>query len=291
VSIRPIFGALILAALILATPTAALAQRDSDIDGAEICRPIWREYGRNSSGRPSAVYCEVREIGTMPARSLIDVEGDEHNGATIIGSGRTDVRVRLVIQAQGETVADARDIARQVSIDMTRTPLRAETPSLSEWRRSGRRHVSALIVVDVPVASNVSARVNYAPLEIENVRGKVDARVEYGPLTLRDVSGDVRARSDHGPVSVHVSGSRWEGAGLDAVAQYGPMTLSVPRDFNAELEIGAEHGPLQVDIPLTLSRFDRASIRTRMGAGGPRVRAVAEYGPMSLRENRGSDRR
>ncbi len=274
-------------ALLLTSPAAsASAQWDTDVDGAETCRPIWREYGRSMSGRARAVYCEVREVGTMPTRSTIDVEGDQQNGVKVVGSQRRDVRVRLVIQAQGESVNDARDIARQVSLDLSRVPLRAESPDLREWRRSGRRHVSVRLLLDVPVASNVSARVNYAPLEIENVRGRIDASVEYGPLTLRDVAGDVRARSDHGPVSVHLSGSRWEGAGLDATAQYGPMTLSVPRDFNADLEIGAEHGPLQVDIPLTLTRFDQSSIRTKLGAGGPRVRAIAEYGPMSLRANR-----
>jgi hypothetical protein len=64
------------------------------------------------------------------------------------------------------------------------------------------------------------------------------------------------------------------------------MTLRLPRDFNAELEIGAEHGPLDVDIPLTLTRFDRSFISTKLGAGGPRVRAIAQHGPMSLRVNR-----
>lgn len=273
-------------ALLLVSPASLLAQWDTNVEGADTCRPIWEEYGRSMSGRPYAVYCEVREVGIMPTRSTIEVDGERQNGVKIMGARRRDVRVRLVIQAQGETPSDARELARQVTIDLTRVPLRAESPDLRESRRSGRRFVAAMVVLDVPVESNIAARVTYAALEIENVRGKVDASVDYGPLSLRDVAGDVRARSDHGPVSVHVSSSKWEGAGLDAIAQYGPMTLTVPRDFNAELEIGAEHGPLQVDIPLTLSRFDRSRIQTKMGAGGPRVRAIAEYGPMSLRSTR-----
>src|SRR5688572_14976392 len=97
--------------------STAIAQRyDDDVDGAETCRAIWREYGRTMSGRAYAVYCEVREIGTTPRGSLIDVDGGVRNGVRITGSARNDVRVRLVIQAQGENVEDARGLARQVGL-------------------------------------------------------------------------------------------------------------------------------------------------------------------------------
>ena len=91
---------------------------------------------------------------------------------------------------------------------------------------------------------------------------------------------------DHGPLTVEVSDARWQGAGLDAEASDGPMTLRVPRDFNADLEIGAENGPMDVDFPLTLTRLDGRRIRTKLGAGGPPVRAVADYGPFSLQISR-----
>jgi hypothetical protein len=143
--------------------------------------------------------------------------------------------------------------------------------------------VSASIVVDAPEQSDLSLRVSYAPLEVENVRGKLDLQAEYGPLTMRDVGGDVRARVEHGPIMVDLSAQRWQGTGLDAEAAYGPVTLRVPRNFDADLEIGADHGPLDVDFPLTLTRLDGSRIETKLGGGGPRVRAVARYGPMSLK--------
>jgi hypothetical protein len=118
----------------------------------------------------------------------------------------------------------------------------------------------------------------------------MDLRADHGPLTLRDVGGDVRARVEYGPISVNLSGEKWQGAGLDAQADYGPVTLRVPRNFGAELEIGARHGPLDIDFPLTLRRLDGSFISTTLGAGGPRVRAIAEYGPMSLKMSRSSER-
>jgi hypothetical protein len=37
---------------------------------------------------------------------------------------------------------------------------------------------------------------------------------------------------------------------------------------------------------LTLTRLDGSLIETKLGAGGPRMTAVTQYGPMSLKMNR-----
>jgi hypothetical protein len=277
-------------AAILVLPSAATAQReryDSPVAGDSTCRAIWRQYGRTMSGRARAVYCEEREIGTRPRSELIDVDGGFRGGVSIKGAQRNDVRVRLVIQAQGDDVADARELARRVTLDLSRSTLSPDIPRIDndDWRRD-RRFVAATIVIDAPVESNVRAHVEHAPMDIENVRGRIDVRGEHGPVDLRDIGGDVRARVAHGPLSVTLSGKQFQGTGLDLFAQHGPLTVRLPRDFNADLEIGAEHGPLDVDFPITLTRFDRSSIQTKLGAGGPRIRAIAQHGPMSLRMER-----
>jgi hypothetical protein len=279
----------ILAAAMTLCGSSLAAQRfydDDDVAGAETCRSIWRDFGRTMSGRPSAVFCEIREIGTAPRSSLIDVDGGVRNGVRITGAARSDTRVRLVIQAQGDNVEDARGLARQVSLDIASPPLRARIPDIDDDRRRGRRFVAATIVIDAPVESNITARVEHAPMDIENVRGRIDVSAEHGPLHLREVGGDVRARVAHGPLTVDLTGKQWTGTGLDAEAAHGPLTLRLPRDYGAELEIGAEHGPIDSDFPLTLTRFDRSRIQTKLGAGGPQIRAIARHGPMSLRIQR-----
>jgi len=239
------------------------------------------------NGRARAVFCEVREIGVMPKSERLDFDGGSWTGVRVTGAKRSDVRVRLVIQAQSRTVDEARELAKNVKLDISSLPLRVE----GLRNRSGRndddyddRHwVSAVVVLEVPEQSNLRLRTQYAPLDVENVTGRMELDGTYGPVNLRDVGGDVRARVDYGPLNVDLGGAKWQGAGLDAEASYGPMTLRVPRNFGADLEIGADHGPLDVDFPLTVRRFDRSLIETKLGEGGPRVRAVARYGPMSLK--------
>lgn len=271
---------------LVSIPQQAAAQRgfdDSRVDGAESCRDIWERYGRMMSGRPRAVHCEVRDVGTVPRRERIDLEGERHTGLHVIGAQRSDVRVRLVVQAQGEDVADARALASRVTMDLSRAVWRADVPEIDDSRRNGRRFVAATVVVETPFESNVTARNEHAPLRIESVRGRLDVDGAHGPVHLSDIGGDVRARVQHGPLHVELSGRQWQGAGLDAEATHGPLVLRIPRDYGAQLELGAEHGPFDIDFPITLTRFDKSRIETTLGAGGPRIRAFAAHGPLAVK--------
>ena len=272
-------GALLLVAF---TPTIG-QDRDANVDGAEACRAIWREFGRNMTGRPVAVYCEIRDAGVMPRTETLQIDGGRRNGIHVRGSARSDNRVSLVIQAQGRSVEHAKELAAGVRLDLSSRPLRVRGVDTDDEDRDSRRFVAATILVDVPRQTNLDLSVTYAPLEVENVSGRMELRADHGPIQISDVGGDVRARVEYGPMTVNLSGAIWQGAGLDAQADYGPMTLRVPRNFSADLTIGTRHGPLEVDFPLTLTRFDGSLIETKLGQGGPRVRAVAQYGPMSLK--------
>jgi hypothetical protein len=280
---HPITLALVLVATSLQAQRYHSQRYREPVPGDSTCRAIWDQYGRSMSGDPEAVYCEIREVGVRATPSQINIEGESRAGVMVQGENRRDMRLRLVIQAQERTVERAKALAQEVQL--------AESPTLHVTGISGRgddelHFVSATILVTTPEQANINARVDYAPLSVENVRGRMDLFTEHGPLELNNVGGDVRARVEYGPISVALDGLKWDGTQLDAEAEYGPVTLSVPRQFNADLEIGADHGPMDIDFPLTLTHFNGQSIDTKLGTGGPKVRAVARYGPMSLKINR-----
>ena len=276
-------------AILSLAPASAAAQRwdDDDLPGVETCRAIWREFGRHSNGSARAVHCEVRDVGVLPRRETIEVDGDQFTGVQIFGAQRNDIRVRLIVQAQGDDIADARRLASEVRVDLTRPVWTVDAPRLDgEGNRRYRRHAAGVLVIDTPVETNLTARTQHAPLFVQNLHGRLDVSGRHGPVTMREIGGDVRARSAHGPLTIELRGTRWQGAGLDAVAQHGPLTLRIPREFGADLEVGAEHGPLNIDFPVTVTRFDPSRISTKLGAGGPRIRALAQHGPLIIRSGR-----
>jgi DUF4097 and DUF4098 domain-containing protein YvlB len=95
----------------------------------------------------------------------------------------------------------------------------------------------------------------------------------------------VRARTTNGPLDVDLTGSHWEGVGLDAETSNGPVNLGVPTDYSARLELGTVNGPFNVAFPLTITVEGRLGRRmtTTLGAGCAPVRVVTTNGPVSIR--------
>ena len=274
--------------LALATvTTSAHAQKHrssswlENADGAETCRDIWDKYGSYGNSDADAVYCEIRNVGSLNQKSL-RAEAGENGGVMVRGEARSDVMVQLVIQAQARTVDDARRLAKDVSIDLSARTLHPE--NVGSFGR-GRR-VAAVVVLTTPRNIDLSLSARNGPLSVARVNGALDLETVNGPLDLSDIGGDVHARTTNGPLSIHLTGTRWDGAGLDASAQNGPLSLAIPRNYSAELETGTSNGPMDTDYPITVTRFDGKRIRTTLGSGGPRIRATTENGPMSLHMSR-----
>ena len=116
----------------------------------------------------------------------------------------------------------------------------------------------------------------------------MDLRARNGPVSLHGVSGDVTARVQNGPLSVRLSGTRWDGKGLDAEAVNGPVDLAIPERYNARLETGTVNGPMDLTFPLTVRVQGRLSqrIQSTLGDGGAPVRVVTTNGPLTIRRAR-----
>jgi hypothetical protein len=115
----------------------------------------------------------------------------------------------------------------------------------------------------------------------------MDLSTHNGPLSLSDVGGDVKARAVNGPLSVNLSGRRWDGEGLDAETNNGPVSLAIPEDYSARLETGTVNGPFSSDIPLTVTFRGRLNkhLNVTLGQGGAPVRVVTTNGPVSIRRS------
>ncbi|MDQ3696567.1 MAG: DUF4097 family beta strand repeat-containing protein [Gemmatimonadota bacterium] len=262
-------GALALAALMIASG-GALAQREGD-EAQSSCERGW---GR--SDRPR--HCEVRESGRRAEGGTIVVEPGQNGGASIEGWDRDSVHVRAEIQAQARTEEDARKLTGEVRIVSSGGRISAEGPP----NRSGASW-SVSFVINLPRRSNLSIEAHNGPIKVEGVAGHMRLRTQNGPIALAAVGGDVRARAQNGPITVRLTGTRWDGEGLDAETQNGPLVLDVPDDYNAQLETGTVNGPMTIDFPITVSGRLGRRISTQLGEGGRPVRAVTTNGPVIVR--------
>jgi hypothetical protein len=269
------FAAVLAAALLI--PAASLLAQDSDQEWLQDCRHDgWGDRSRQR-------HCEVRELSMKAPREALTVDPGSNGGVEVIGWDADTIGITARIQAQARSQADADDIARQIKIEASGARIRATGPG--SLGRS--QHWSVMFIVYVPRRTDLTIATDNGPLMVSDVTGTMDLSTENGPLALEGVAGNVRAHADNGPLTVRLSGTRWDGTGLDAETVNGPAHLRIPENYNAKIDFGTVNGPMDVDFPITvtLSGRIRDRISTTLGAGGAPIRVVTTNGPMMVRRD------
>lgn len=225
-------------------------------------------------------HCEVRPVA-LAAGGLLHVDARPNGGVHVTGWDQAKVAGSARIQVQADNEADARALAGRIVIDTSTGTLRANGPQSGDGRSW-----AVSFVLSAPRHADVQADSVNGPVAISGIAGQVRATAVNGPISLRDVGGDVRARTTNGPVDIVLSGSAWDGAGLDAETMNGPVTLSVPDGYSAQLEAATVNGPLRLGIPVTVQgdilRGRTRSINGPIGAGGARIRVATTNGPVTI---------
>ncbi len=265
-----------LAVTALSLPFSPVRAQDSDDEWLEDCHhESWRDT--------RAKHCEIRETGLRPTArgTALTVDPGMNGGADIVGWDRDSIAVtaRIQVNAHSEDEADA--IAREIRIEAAGATVRAVGPDPVGRRQSW----SVSFVVYVPRRTDLSLATENGPLSIREVAGRMALSTQNGPLSLVGVAGDVHARAQNGPLTVKLTGTRWDGAGLDAETMNGPADLRIPEDYNAKVDFGTVNGPLSVGFPLTVTINGRVTdrISATLGAGGAPIRVVTTNGPMTVR--------
>jgi DUF4097 and DUF4098 domain-containing protein YvlB len=270
---RSLFACAALCLLAAAPLSAQDYDQDYDDNWLSECR---RDRWNRRDDRVK--HCEIREdsLRAPGGNSTITVDPGLNGGVAIRGWDKDSIYIRAKIQTYGRSEDAAAALARQVRIVVSGSTIRAEGPN-EGW--------SVSFEVYVPRRSNLDLETENGPLSVREVVGTMDLEAHNGPVALRGVGGLVRARVQNGPLVVSLTGTRWEGEGLDAETVNGPVTLAVPEGYSAQLETGTVNGPMSVDFPLTVTIQGRIShrINTTLGSGGARVRVVTTNGPLSIR--------
>jgi len=109
--------------------------------------------------------------------------------------------------------------------------------------------------------------------ELNSVSGDVDLETSAGEASARSVSGSVRAT---------VRGRGTTPLRFGSVS--GDLTISLPRDLGADLEMSTVSGELSSDFAVTLGgRFNRRRMNARIGDGGRLLELSTVSGSIRIR--------
>jgi len=213
--------------------------------------------------------------GPAPHGTLAIHPGD--NGAVSIRSWeRSGVLVCARVFASARDRDAAQDLAGRVRVSIDGSEIRAQGPASTDdaqW--------AVAMTVFVPRRTDLSVRTVNGPIRLDGVRGRIELRTTNGPIDVRNAGGDITGGSTNGPVRVLLDGTRWEGEGLDLETVNGPVTISVPGDYSAELDASTDNGPISSPWSGRDERHQH-HVRTTLGRGGATIRVVTRNGPARI---------
>lgn len=267
-----------LAIVLVAAPVAAQqpttpAPESRAARFVEDCDQLWNSRDRER-------FCEVRDVTLKPSGRLM-VDGRDNGSVTVYGWDRNEVLVRALIQANGETKSDAQAVAKEVRVETDGNRIRADGPP-------SRRYTNWAVSYEVwmPRKTDLDAETHNGGIRVRGIEGRIELHAVNGGIGLRDVAGDVRAETTNGGVSAELTGTTWKGQGLDLETTNGGVSLDIPQGYNAELETGTVNGGMNIDFPITVQGTIGRRINTKLGQGGPRIRATTTNGGVRIREGR-----
>jgi hypothetical protein len=259
---------LLLVAALLVLPSSARSERAPAPDDRWCEEDGWNDEAR---------HCEVRE-SALPAGGAIAVDARPNGGIEVRGWDRNEVRLRAKVTASGRTQAEAKALAEQVHIE-TGDTIRVVGPD----RRERGRGWWVSFRLDVPRSARLNLVADNGGLSLRVVSGEAELRTVNGGIHLERVGGKVHGQTVNGGVHVTLSGTEWDGEGLDLRTTNGGLHIEAPTDYNARLEAGTINGGVHSEIaPTSRGRWTGGRIETDLGHGGPLIRLETTNGGLHL---------
>ena len=133
-------------------------------------------------------------------------------------------------------------------------------------------------------AGEVEAASGNGEVTVDNVRGPVSANSGNGDVRVSAVMGPVSARSGNGDLLVRMTELR-AADDMEFTTGNGRIEVTVPADFNADIDASTGNGGIRTDFPIQVSgRISKTRLRGTIGQGGRRIRLVTGNGEIELRK-------
>ncbi len=277
-----------------AARTAARSARNAERDARDTARDAEREArafrqvaptddpcAEQRGSRDRGHACEVRDTRLGAPGSALTVDAAPNGGIRVEAWDQADVLVRAVVQTWDETDDAARALLPQVRVQAAGASVSADGPDRDgngRWNRGW----SVSFRIWAPRALAVDLRAVNGGVSLVGMQGHSRLRTTNGGLSLDGVGGEIEGRTTNGGVQVRLGGSRWDGAGLSLETTNGGVTMRVPRDYSAALDVSTVNGGFRTDLPIDLPEGRRRNVRTTLGAGGPLLKVQTHNGGVRL---------
>lgn len=228
-----------------------------------------------------------RSIGVHNINGAITVERSSSNRVEVTadkewrrGNPR-DVRIEQS-RASGDDVV----ICAMWSVESTCDADGINTPRRNrsdDDDRNRNNDVAVHFTVRVPDGVRVNVNTINGALEISGATAEVLAKTINGSIRAQSAGGPVRASTVNGSIDVSM-GSIGNVSDLEYETINGSVTIEVPSNLSAQLDLSTVNGRITTDFPITVSgSLSPRRLRGTVGSGAMRLRASSVNGGITLR--------
>lgn len=242
----------------------------------------------------AVVQSEERTLTKAEAPKL-RVNAEMNGGLQVRGWDKETYSVTLCKAA--EPGGDAQKVLSQIKLNFQNGEVSVAGPSEHEkWTafllvRAPREASLDLNVHNGPmsiygVEGNVTAHALNGPVTLKDSKGEISLTAENGPITVDGNSGKLSVRTQNGPVDVELRGQNWTGAGMEARATNGPVTIRVPQGYQSGVVVESDgNGPFSCRASVCAEgrkTWDEDHKRIEFGNGPAVIRVSTVNGPVSV---------
>lgn len=245
-------------------------------------------------GREAVGQSEEKTI-SMAEASPLRIQAHSNGGLQVEGWGKENYSVILCKGADPNS--NAQTLLSQIHLNFQSGELTVSgPPSHNRW--------SAHLLVYAPKGAAMELSAHNGPMSIYHVNGNLNMQTENGPITVSECSGEVNlsahngpvtlrgnrgklnVSTENGPVTLSLNGTTWDGPGLEARAQNGPVSISIPSGYQSGVLVESTgHGPFECQASVCSEgrkTWDDDVKRIEFGNGPAVVRVSTLNGPVSV---------
>jgi hypothetical protein len=249
--------------------------------------------------RDAVVRPETRTLSKAEA-PVLRVHPHANGGTQVVGWDRDNYSVTACkAAAPGDS---AERILSQITMSIENGTVSTRGPSGEDdnWTvylliRTPKSSAIDLDTMNGPISlydvdGKLTAHAHNGPTSLYNFSGDADVSAQNGPISMEGSSGNVRIRTENGPIDVDLKGTSWNGSGLSADAQNGPVTLRVPSGFQSSFVVeSTNHAPMSCHASICDSArktWDDEHRRIEYGSAPAVVHLSTVNGPVSVEQAR-----
>jgi Toastrack DUF4097 len=234
---------------------------------------------------------------TIPQNSTspLRVQAPHHGGIYVEGWNSSEYSIKACLGAAGDNSTEAQALLSQLSLSVRDGQVTVTGPGGESW--------IGYLLIKAPNGANLDLKATNGPISLNAISASVEARTTNGPISFSDVDGQVRAHAQNGPIGVsgnkgdfhletqngpigvELEGSRWESGALEATAQNGPLSLTLPEGYQSSVRVEASrHSPVEcraVQCKQAARTWDKPNI-IEFGDSTPVIRMSTVNGPVTI---------